>query len=298
MKILVFGRSGQLARALAEELGEYQPIFVARPELDLEVPGQGAEAIAASGADFVINAAAFTAVDAAEGEGALANQRLNAEAPGELAAAAAAIGAPIVHVSTDYVFDGRASRPWREDDMVAPLGAYGRAKLAGERAVAAGNPRHLLLRTAWVISPWGRNFVRTMLAAAERGADLKVVADQSGSPTSASDLARGIVAVARHFAAEGDAPWGLYHLAGAGSASWHELAEATMAEAAAAGLPAVPVRPIATADWPTPAPRPANSELDSSRFAGAFDFAMPEWRRSLASIVARIAADRRSDQAA
>lgn len=295
MRILVFGRQGQLARALAETVTGHELVFVSRTDVDLAVPGSGAAAIAKSGCDFVINAAAFTAVDLAE-EQSEACFRLNAEAPGELALAAAAIGVPIIHVSTDYVFDGSGSEAYREDHPTAPLGAYGRAKLAGEKAVAKANPRHLIVRTAWVISPWGRNFVRTMIDSAARNDELRVVADQRGSPTSALALARAIAAVVSTLAAE-DARWGTYHLAGGGSASWHELAVATMEAAAANGLRAVPVRPIATADWPTPAPRPANSMLDSSRFERTFGCRMPDWRESLPAIVERIAAERREQAA-
>lgn len=296
MNILVFGREGQLARALAEVLGGAEVTFASRKDVDLAIPGAGEAAIARSGCDLVINAAAYTAVDQAEGE-AEANFRLNAEAPSELARAAAAAGASIVHVSTDYVFDGTKPGPYREDDPTAPLGAYGRAKLAGEEAVAEANPRHLILRTAWVVSPWGRNFVRTMIDAAASRDELRVLADQRGSPTSALDLALGIAAAITTLGTD-DARWGTYHLAGSGTASWHDLAVATMAEAAANGLRSVPVHRITTADWPTPAPRPANSVLDSARFAQAFGFAMPDWRASLRPIVERIAAERREERAA
>lgn len=294
MNILVFGREGQLARALAETL-DAAVTFAGRQDVDLAMPGAGEAAVARSGCDLVINAAAYTLVDRAEAEPD-SNRRLNAEAPGELARAAAAAGAPIVHVSTDYVFDGTKCGAYREDDATAPLGAYGRAKLAGEHAVAEANPHHLILRTAWVISPWGRNFVRTMIDAASRNDELKVVADQSGSPTSALDLARGIAAAIATLG-PADARWGTYHLAGSGTASWHDLAVATMSAAAVNGLRFVPVRPISTADWPTPAPRPANSVLDSARFEQAFAYRMPHWHASLEPIVERIAVERRDEQA-
>lgn len=292
MKILVFGRQGQLARALDESLAEMSPAFVARPECDLTEPGAASRWIVESQPDLVINASAYTAVDLAESdpEGAI---RLNSEAPVEIAAAAHTIGAPIFHVSTDYVFDGQLDRAYREDDATSPLGEYGRSKLAGEIAVADANPRHLILRTSWLISPWGSNFVRTILAVAEQRVELTVVDDQVGTPTSALDLAQAIKAVVdcpRRTLTE--TPWGTYHVAGTGKASWFDVARATMQEAEVNGLRSVPVRAIASADWPTPARRPANSMLDSSRFRAAFDFTMPHWRESLREIVSRIAVSR------
>lgn len=288
MNILVFGREGQLARALAEVLDGGAVTFAGRTDVDLAVVGTGEAAIAASRCDLVINVAAYTDVDQAEADRD-SNRRLNAEAPGELARAAAKTGAPIVHVSTDYVFEGTKLGAYREEDATAPLGAYGAAKLMGETAVADANPRHLILRTAWLISPWGRNFVRTMIDAAALNDELRVVADQRGSPTSALDLARGIAAAVAALG-RGATCWGTYHLAGSGTASWHDLAAATMEEANAHGLRSVPVQPIATKDWPTPAPRPVNSVLDSSRFERTFGYRMPYWRASLRSIVASIAA--------
>ncbi|HXH52826.1 MAG TPA: dTDP-4-dehydrorhamnose reductase [Sphingomicrobium sp.] len=291
MRILVTGRDGQLARSLSERLVDHELLFAGRPEVDLTERGSVDAAILAARPDAVINAAAYTAVDQAESEEALAF-RINAEAAGEAAGAAAKVGASIIQLSTDYVFDGSGSSAYRETDLTAPQSAYGRSKLAGEQAVRAANPRHLILRTAWLYSPFGRNFVRTMLAAARQRDVLTVVEDQRGSPTSALDLADGIAAVlGRHPAEAIGGLWGTYHLANAGETSWYGFAVAIMDEARGLGLRSAEVRPIRKADWPTPARRPANSVLNSSRFARAFGFTMPHWRNSLAEVVRRIASD-------
>lgn len=285
MRILVTGRAGQLVSSLVER-AQHDPdvslVALGRPELDLERPGAAAEAIADSSPDLVINAAAFTAVDAAEDEPERAF-RINADAAGEIAAAARAAGAPIVQISTDYVFDGASAAPYREDDPVAPIGVYGRSKLAGEERVRAANPDHLIVRTAWVYSPFGRNFVRTMMAAARDREELRVVADQRGNPTNALDLADALLAIARRWQS------GTIHLAGTGAASWFEFASAIMAECARLGLPAARIVPIVTADWPTRAQRPQDSTLDCSRAASLFGVDMPDWRESLPAVVARLA---------
>lgn len=288
MKILVTGREGQLARSLAQRLAGHELVFAARPEVDLARAGSVASAIRETRPDWVVNAAAYTAVDQAETDEESAF-RINAEAAGEAAAAAHEVGAPIIQVSTDYVFDGTAARPYREGDPTAPRSAYGRSKLAGEEAVRAAGPRHLILRTAWVYSPFGRNFVKTMLAAATRRDELTVVGDQRGNPTSALDLADAIRSAIASDDGALDGRWGTYHVAGTGEASWFEFATRVMEEASARGLPAARVRPIRTAEWPTPAPRPANSTLDTDRFALSFGFRMPPWQASLADTVAQLA---------
>ncbi len=294
MKLVVTGRQGQLARSLAQRAQPGMDLhFVARPEVDLVIPGAVAEAIRAERPDVVVNAAAYTAVDRAEDEPELA-LRINADAAGEAAAAAAVVGAAIVQVSTDYVFDGTAGRPYREGDAVAPLGVYGRTKLTGEEQVRAANPRHAILRTAWVFSPFGRNFVRSMMAAAEVRPELTVVDDQRGSPTSALDLADAVLALLRLWNEGRSTGFGeTYHVAGSGVASWCELARCTMVECARLKLSSVPVRPITTADWPTRAARPTFSALDSSRFAEATGFVMPDWRASLRKVVEQLAGDAR-----
>jgi dTDP-4-dehydrorhamnose reductase len=235
--------------------------------------------------DLVINAAAYTAVDQAEDEPERAF-RINAEAAGEAAAAARKVNAAIIQLSTDYVFDGRADAPYNESAPTNPLSVYGASKLVGEEAVRAANPHHLILRTAWVYSPFGRNFVRTMIAAARDRDSLNVVDDQHGSPTSALDLADAILAIA--------ADWSLdsghtYHLAGSGSASWFEMASEVMANCHRLGLPAADVKPIATADWPTRAVRPPYAVLDCAEIAGDLGIRLPDWRQSVATTVERLA---------
>ncbi len=285
MKILVTGRHGQLAQSLAERGGDTVQL-AGRPELDLAIPGSARAAIIASQPSLVVNAAAFTAVDLAETEEAQAH-RINADAAGEVAAAAAALGVPIIHISTDYVFNGNATAPIAERADPAPINTYGRTKLAGEGAVRAEAPDHLIIRTSWLISPFGRNFVRTMADLGRRRPALSVVADQHGNPTSALDLADAILLVARRM--ENGDRTGLgqtYHLAGSGVASWFDLAVAVQQEAKTGAT----VTPIASADWPTPAARPAYSALDSGKFARDFGHLMPDWRQSLGPVVARLTA--------
>jgi len=286
MRLLVTGTEGQLARSLSERARLHpriELVTLGRPELDLEVAGSAAAAIAGAGADIVINAAAYTAVDQAEDEPERA-YRINADAAGEIAAAAATAGAAVIQLSTDYVFDGQGEGPYREDAPVNPLGVYGRSKLAGEEQVRAANPKHAIVRTAWVYSPFGRNFVRSIMAAAAVRDRLTVVDDQRGSPTSALDLADGLLAMA-----EAGGGWGeTYHLAGRGETSWCGFAREIMDQCAGHGLPHVPVDPIRTEDWPTRAVRPRNSVLDSSKFEQAFGFVMPDWRSSAREVVTRL----------
>ena len=288
MKVLVTGSSGQLAQSLAERARlhpEIELVACGRPQLDLEVAGSARVAIADRAPDVVINAAAYTAVDQAEDEPERAF-RINADGAGEIAAAAAGAGAAVIQLSTDYVFDGRGSGPYREDAPVNPLGVYGRSKLAGEEQVRAANPRHVIVRTAWVYSPFARNFLKSIMTAATQRDILTVVDDQRGSPTSALDLADGLLTMLT--AGEG---WGdTYHLAGRGETSWCGFAREIMVQCAARGLPHVPVEPISTEDWPTRAERPRNSVLDSGKFERAFGFAMPDWRASTRDVVERLAA--------
>jgi dTDP-4-dehydrorhamnose reductase len=289
MRLLVTGREGQLARGLLARRRDGVEIqALGRPELDLERPATIARAVADTAPDVVVNAAAYTAVDQAEDEPERAF-RVNAEAAGELAAAARRQGARIVQVSTDYVFDGTGEGAYAESAPTRPLGVYGRSKREGEIAVAQANPDHVVLRTAWVYSPFGRNFVKTMLALAETRDELGVVADQRGSPTAAADLADGILAMV---GAWRDRPGlglgGTYHVAGSGEASWFDFAEEIFRQAARHGRPAARVRPISTADYPTRAARPMNSVLDSRRFAADFGYRAPAWQESTAAVVAEL----------
>lgn len=292
MKVLVTGRRGQVARSLAEWAQGHPGIdlfFAGRPEIDLEQPGSLARVIGAHRPDVVVNAAAYTAVDQAEDEPELA-QRINADAAGEAAGAAREAGAAIIQISTDYVFDGTAREPYRETDSVRPIGVYGRTKLLGEEQVRAANPRHVVLRTAWVYSPFGRNFVKSIIDMAQTRDRLTVVDDQQGSPTSALDLANAILMLIEHWREGKKTGLGqTYHVAGSGVASWCGLASAVMAECRQLGFPAVEVEPIRTENWPTRAARPAFSALDSGKFAAEVGFTMPPWQQSVRETVRRLA---------
>ena len=289
MRVLVTGAQGQVVTAMRERAPEgVEAIALGRPALDLADPASVRRAFEGVRADVVVNAAAYTAVDKAEAEEDLAT-RINGEGAGLVAEQAHAMGAPVLQISTDYVFDGLAPRPYREEDATGPLGAYGRSKLAGEIAVAAANPRHAILRTAWVYSPFGANFVKTMLRLGETRAEMRVVADQIGCPTSALDIADAVFAVARAMR-EGAGASGVFHLTGAGEATWAEFARAIFAQAQALGRPPVAVTPITTAEYPTPARRPANSRLDGEKLRREFGVALPDWRDSLKPVVARLLA--------
>nr|WP_321361167.1 dTDP-4-dehydrorhamnose reductase [uncultured Hyphomonas sp.] len=288
--ILVAGGAGQVARALA---GTPSPegltiVVRGRPDLDILDTAAIARAIAEVRPDLVVNAAAYTAVDQAESDEAAAFA-LNAEAPGHLAAAAAKAGVPIIHLSTDYVFDGSKDAPYVETDPVAPLGVYGRSKLAGEEAVTAGNADHIILRTAWVYSPVGKNFVKTMLRVADGRDELSVVDDQRGNPTSAADIAAGIVKIAGQILS-GAAPVkpGVYHMTSDGEASWADFAQYIFACSAEFGGPAANVKRITSAEYPTPVRRPANSRLNSSKLATAYDVELPHWQASTRDCVEQL----------
>jgi len=292
MRIVVTGVAGQVARSLVER-GMAQGHVVlplGRPHLDLA--SGDAEAIRAvlemTRPEAIVSAAAYTAVDKAESEPELAFA-VNAIGAGHVAEAAAALNVPLVQLSTDYVFSGDGSRAWREDDPTRPQGVYGASKLAGERAVLAACPNSAVLRTAWVYSPFGSNFVKTMLRLAETRDEVGVVADQIGNPTSALDIADGVLAVAANLIGRADpALRGVFHMAGAGEASWADLAEAVFAASAVRGGPAAQVRRIATSDYPTPARRPANSRLDCTRLAEIHGVRLPQWRGSLETVIDRL----------
>jgi dTDP-4-dehydrorhamnose reductase len=286
VKILVTGRDGQVARSLAERLTGHELVFAARPQLDLAQPDTIEPMVVKVQPDLIVSAAAYTAVDRAEDEPGLA-MRVNGEAPARLAQAAARSGAAIIHLSTDYVFDGSLDRPWRETDPVHSLGVYGATKLAGEQGVAESGAKHAILRTAWVYSPFGQNFVKTMLRLAADRDEVRVVEDQVGCPTSAFDIADGIGAVAAGWAG-GATTTGLFHLAGSGATSWAGFASEIFSESAARGGPAARVVPIATSEYPTRARRPANSRLDASAFEAAFGYRAPLWQQSLAIVIDRL----------
>jgi dTDP-4-dehydrorhamnose reductase len=284
--ILVTGGTGQVARALAAAAGGRPLQVVGRPAFDFDRPESLLPVLRDMSPSVVVNAAAYTAVDKAESEPDAAF-RANRDGPAVLAGYCAGAGIPLIHVSTDYVFDGEKGLPYRESDPTSPTGVYGASKLAGEQAVLASGAPAVILRTAWVYAATGKNFVLTMLNAARKTDRLRVVADQRGCPTAAADLAAAILAIADQW---DDRRAGVYHAAGSGATTWHGLATAVFAAAARHGLTAPTVDAIATADWPTPARRPADSRLDCSKLADEFGVRLPAWQDSVARTVAAILA--------
>lgn len=288
MRILVTGATGQIGGALVQVLrGPDAIVAPRRAELDLARPAMIAATLDRIAPDLIINPAAYTAVDRAEDESELA-ARVNAEAPGAMARWAASRGVPLLHFSTDYVFGGAADRPWREDDVPNPLSAYGASKLAGEQAVRAAHGAHLIIRTSWVYAANGTNFLRTIATLARERSELRIVADQYGAPTSARLIADAVAAMMRNgrgtlvdrFAASR----GLLHLAAAGNTTWHGFAVAIVQGLKARGiaLATETITPIATADYPTKAKRPANSRFDLTRLRDVFCMTPPDWRTALA----------------
>ncbi|TDW59243.1 dTDP-4-dehydrorhamnose reductase [Novosphingobium sp. PhB55] len=291
MRIVVTGKSGQVVTALLErgEVTGHEVIALGRPEMDLNDPVSVIRALQAAAPDAIVSAAAYTAVDKAETEADLAHA-VNAAGAGAVAQVAKTLGVPLIHVSTDYVFDGSLDRPYVEDDAACPTGAYGASKLAGEQAVldiyAEGSA---VVRVAWVYSPFGSNFVKTMLRLAGDRDVVSVVADQVGNPTSALDIADGILTVASNLAGSDDASLrGVFHMTANGEASWADLAEEIFAVSASRGGASAKVKRITTAEYPTPASRPANSRLDCCRIAQIHGVALPDWPTALQTVVARL----------
>lgn len=281
MHILVFGRGGQLALAMQDQGAKagHRVTCLGRESLSIADEAAVAAAVAAHKPDLIVNAAAYTAVDKAESEPDQAFA-VNRDGTRHIAAAAKQADIPFIHVSTDYVFEGGGDQPWREDDATGPLGVYGASKLAGELSIAElGSARNATLRTSWVFSPYGANFVRTMLRLGADRPELRVVADQRGRPTAAHDIADAILLMAP-FVADGGAH-GIYHFGGATPTTWHAFAEAVFASAARHGRPIPVVKPISTAEYPTPAKRPANSVLDCSRYLALPGAVLPDWRVGL-----------------
>lgn len=281
MKTLVFGRTGQVALELQRFDGI---VALNRAQADLRDPDACAAIVAATDADVVINAAAFTAVDLAESEADKA-QVVNCDAPAAMARAAAARGKPFVHISSDYVFSGQGDRPWREDDRTGPPNVYGCTKLAGEQAIQAAGGVYAVLRTSWVFSAHGKNFVKTMLRLAAERSHLTVVNDQFGAPTAARDIAATCFAVATALH-EGRGRSGIYHYAALPDTTWADFAREIFAQA---GLPTV-VEGIATSQFPTPAHRPANSRLDCTRIGEVFGVERPDWRTALTDTLSELKA--------
>lgn len=299
-RLLVIGGNGQVGRELRRSLQPLGEVLATTRDGQLHDGGSGIAADLADttglaalvrglAPDAVINAAAYTAVDKAETEREVAFA-VNAQAPGALAQACAAAGIPLVHYSTDYVFDGQGTRPYREDDPTAPLGVYGASKLAGEQAIAAAGGQHLIFRTAWVYAHHGHNFLRTMLRVGAEREELRVVADQVGTPTPAALIADVTAAALRK--ALGDAGVsGTWHLVAEGQTSWHGFAEAIFDQAVAASLlqRAPRVVAITTADYPTPARRPAYSCLDTGSLQHDFEISLPAWRDALGEVMSGLA---------
>lgn len=293
MRLLIAGWHGQVARALIEAAPaspHVKALAAGRPALDVRDPRSVERAFGDLSPDIVINTAAYTAVDQAETD-ADAAFALNQEGARVLARAAARRNVPVIHLSTHYVFDGAKDAPYCETDAPSPRTVYGRSKLEGEHAVAETNPRHVILRTGWVFSASGRNFATKILSAAAAGEPLRVVSDQRGNPTYAPHLAAAVLEVARQLterrSSETDV-WGTYHAAGSGITSWHGLASELIAHAARFGRERAPVEAIATSDFPTAAPRPANSALGCEKFEHAFGLALPAWQDGAADCVGQI----------
>ena len=283
----MFGKTGQVACDLArvvQDAGDIRLTALDREAADL---GDGAACVAAIAAhagdvDVVINAAAYTAVDKAETEPVLAHA-INGTTPGAMAQACKDAGLPFLHISTDYVFDGQGTTPWRSDDATAPLGVYGASKLDGEQRIAAVGGEHTILRTSWVFSAHGANFVKTMLRLAQTRDALTVVGDQIGGPTPARAIAEALIAMARSFVA-GHGTSGVYHLSGTPDVSWADFAREIFKQADLA----VTVTDIPTSDYPTPAVRPPNSRMDCSSLEAAFGIVRPDWRDGLRDVLAQL----------
>ena len=288
MKILLLGKTGQVGSALtplltrlAQSTDAGALVALGRADVDLSDAAALAQAVQQVQPALIVNAAAHTAVDRAETEPDIAFA-INALAPGVLAQQAATLNALLVHYSTDYVFDGSQQTPYRESDPTHPLGVYGQSKLAGEQAVQASGCRHLLLRTSWVYDSTGRNFLTTMLRLAKQHGKLRVVGDQHGSPTSAAMIAEASLQLIRSMLNQPAMQGGLYHLTAQGQTTWHGFAQAIMRKA---GLD-VPIEAITTADYPTPARRPAYSVLDCSKLQTEFNYRLPGWQQALDALPA------------
>ncbi|MFV0925471.1 dTDP-4-dehydrorhamnose reductase [Pseudomonas palmensis] len=281
MKILITGRNGQLAQALQQRLAGLGQVHVlGREQLDLAEPERIRQVVRELSPDLLVNAAACTAVDQAENEPALAFA-INATAPGVLAEEAARLGVPLLHYSTDYVFDGSKATPYTEDDAPNPLSVYGRSKLAGEQAIHAVGGAHLTLRTSWVYSLHGRNFLLTMQRLLQEKPQLRVVADQIGAPTWAGSLAASTLALIQRWQAGQAGAWGTYHMTAQGQTSWFGFAQAIGEHLKAQGRPCAQLLPIPSSEYPTPAQRPLNSRLDCSRLRQQWQVEQPDWRQAL-----------------
>lgn len=293
LRLAVTGLTGQVVSALIERSPrDVEIIALGRPQFDLSHRTAVLAGLRGSRCDVIVNAAAYTAVDQAESEPEVA-LRINGDGAGFVAEIAAELKVPLLHLSTDYVFDGVLDRPYREDDPPSPASAYGRSKLAGETKIARIHADHAIVRTSWIYSPFGANFVTKMLKLAAENSEIRVVADQVGNPTSAIDIADALLVMATRLCADSDASLrGVFHIAGAGAASWADVAEFALAESARGGGKTAKVVRIATSEYSTPARRPLNSQLDCAKLRVAYGLALPPWKASVGKCVARLIAAR------
>ena len=290
IRIAVTGRNGQTVRALCESAEQDIAVFpIGRPDLDLRISKTIEPALRAAAPDLVVNAAAYTAVDQAEREPELA-RLVNAKGAGDVAAAARNLNVPVIHLSTDYVFDGNKRSAYVEEDPVSPKSVYGATNLAGERAVAASTSDYVILRTAWVYAPYGKNFVRTMLGLAQSRNEIRVVGDQNGCPTYAPDIANAIIRIARNLlkSPSNGTIRGIFHFAGSGETTWAGFAAEIFAYLASKGLKTPALTSITSAEYPTLAVRPLNSRLNCTKLARAHGIDAPQWRDSLAICMERL----------
>lgn len=292
MRVLVTGAHGQVGCELTRDAPSgFKVVALGSSDLDITDAAQVNSIVALLRPDLIINAAAYTAVDKAE-ENRVVSYAVNRDGTANLALVAARQHIPVLHISTDYVFDGDAERPYTEDDSTGPTGVYGASKLAGELMLSCANPRHIILRTSWVFGAKGHNFVKTMLRLANERDQISVVADQNGCPTSASSIASALWRIAQRYRDEGDIAWGTYHFRGTPACTWHDFALQIFQQAYSLGmLKRIPtVSAIDTKDYPTPAKRPAWSVLDCAKIARAFDIKPKDWKQELQSVLAELKA--------
>jgi dTDP-4-dehydrorhamnose reductase len=286
MRVLISGQHGQVSRELQRRLGGVGELIVlGRDQLDLAQPEQIRQQVQKIRPDLIINAAAHTAVDLAESEPETAFA-INAVAPGIFAEEALMLGIPLIHYSTDYVFDGKKVGPYNEDDTPNPLGVYGKSKLAGERAIIDVQGKHLILRTSWVYSTYGRNFLLTMQRLLQERPEVRIVADQIGAPTWAGTIANSTLALVERWQTGEAVTWGTYHLTAQGKTSWFGFAQAIGEALRQQGKPCANLLPIPSSDYPTPAARPLNSCLDCSRLQREWGVRQPDWQIALRECLA------------
>lgn len=289
--ILLTGGSGQVGTEFLKLApAGFEVVAPGRDRMDMSDPGSIAEFVASRPWAAIVNSAAYTAVDRAETD-AVTAWKVNALGPAALAQAARQADAPLIHLSTDYVFDGAKTSPYLESDPVRPVSVYGASKEGGEQAVRTGAPRHVILRTAWVVSPHGGNFIKTMLRLARERERLTVVDDQHGNPTSATDIAQALAVIVRRLVEDADAPLGTYHFVNSGEATWCGFAREIFVQASAAGHKVPVVEAIPTSAYPTPARRPANSRLDTAKLTRDFGIEPRPWRAAVSDVVATLLAD-------